>query len=317
MKKRLGRLLALLAVLPALLALLAFALPAQYRNTYLAALQDKAALLKQSDAPRIVLIGGSGTAFDVDCGLLESQFPGYTAVNFGLYADLGTAVMLEMALPDLQSGDVVVFSPELNSQTLSDFFGAGSMWQASEGDPSLLARLDPSRYGRLLAAFPRYAAGKARLFLTGGSPAGEGVYSRAAFTEKGDIRPELRETNRMPGGWDENTPLSFDPALPTENFINRLNTFTRACAAKGVRVFFRFCPMNAAALPEGEDEKIAPFTQRLEEALECAVLGSAERALMDPGWFYDTNFHLNGAGTALNTALLAGELKAALTEKEN
>ena len=98
----------------------------------------------------------------------------------------------------LRAGDVAVFSPELSAQTLSDWFGAETMWQAAEEQPGLLARLDPSRREALLAAFPRFAAQKASFLLNGSAPDGDGVYASASFTARGDILPELREENRMP-----------------------------------------------------------------------------------------------------------------------
>ena len=312
MKKRILRLLSLLLLLPLLLLAFAFILPAQYGKTYLAALNDKAAILENTLSPKIVVIGGSGAAFDVDCELLESQLPGYRAVNFGLYAGLGTTVMLELALPSLREGDLVIFSPELSEQTLSDWFSADSMWQAAEENPGLLLRLHASRWEKLLAAFPRYAAQKARFWLLDSAPEGSGVYARTAFTGKGDLQKDLRPANQMPGGWDENMPLRFDPALPTEDFVDRVNTFTAACERRGVRVCFRFCPMNTAALAEGEAERMEAFEAQLQKALRCEIIGTAARALMEPGWFFDTNFHLNGAGTILNTALLAEDIKQAL-----
>ena len=302
---------ALLLALPVALTLSAFALPAQYSRVYHAALTDKAALLRDSASPRIVLIGGSGAAFDVDSSLLEREFPGCSAVNFGLYAGLGTAVMLELALPDLRQGDIVIFMPEFSGQTLSDWFDAETMWQAAEGDPALLTRLDPSRYDDMLAAFPRYAAQKAGFWLNGSAPDGEEIYARASFNGYGDLRPDLRPANRMPGEWDANTPLTLDPAVMTEEFTERVNSFTERCRRKGVQVFFRFCPMNEAALAAGERARAASAESGIRERLSCEVIGSLERALMAPGWFFDTNFHLNGDGAVMNTILLAEDLKTA------
>ena len=222
MKKRVWLLASLLLLLPLLLLVFAFALHAQYGKTYLAALNDKAAILEKTPSPKIVIIGGSGAAFDVDCELLESQLPGYRAVNFGLYAGLGTTVMLELALPSLQEGDLVIFSPELSEQTLSDWFSADSMWQAAEENPGLLLRLHASRWEKLLAAFPRYAAQKARFWLLDSAPEGSGVYARSAFTDKGDLQKDLRPANQMPGGWDENMPLRFGWQRTKRNGWKRL-----------------------------------------------------------------------------------------------
>jgi hypothetical protein len=155
----LTRLVCLLLALsvPLTLGLFAFALPPQYSETYLGGLALKLEALDKAPSPRIVVIGGSGAAFNTCCDLLEEAFPGYTAVNLGLYAGLGTTVMLDLALPRLREGDVVVFSPELNTQTLSDWFGAEAMWQAADGHPGLLTALAADRWGVMAAAFPAFA----------------------------------------------------------------------------------------------------------------------------------------------------------------
>lgn len=150
MRSKLCRLAACLLVIlavPATLCGFAFALPAQYDQAYLAGLQDKWDALAAAPSPRIVIAGGSGAAFGVRCDLLEQELPGYSVVNFGLYAGLGTTVTLELIRPLLRSGDIVIFSPEQSAQTLSDFFHAPSMWQAADGRPELLSALDGRRWG--------------------------------------------------------------------------------------------------------------------------------------------------------------------------
>ncbi|MBQ8137453.1 MAG: leucine-rich repeat protein [Clostridia bacterium] len=301
----------LLLLVPALLLIFAFAFPQQYGKTYLAALQDKTDLLQNADTPKIVLIGGSGVAFNISAELLEQELSDYNVVNFGLYAGLGTTVMLDLALPDLQAGDIVVFSPETSAQTLSDWFDAEMMWQASEENPSLLLRL-PARFEKLLAAFPHYAAQKARLSLLGTFPDTSGIYARASFTKQGDVRMDLRPSNIMPSGWDANMPIQFDDTLPSDAFIRIFNQFCDSCARKNVKVYYSFCPMNASAIPTGETEKAKSFESRLRSILHCDILGQMEEAVMDKGWFFDTNFHLNGAGTVFYTAQLAKALKSAL-----
>ena len=297
--------------LPCALLFFAFALPPQYGETYLGALSVKDAALQAAEGPRIIVVGGSGAAFDLRSDLLEQELPAYRTVNYGLYAGLGTTVMLELVRPLLQSGDVVVFMPELNAQTLSDYFGAESMWQAADGHFSLIERLDASRAGALAGAFPGFAAAKARCVLAEhASPAGDSIYARRSFNAWGDMACPGRETNVMPLHYDPNMPLVFDPGLPTEEFISRLNRFAEECRTQDVQVFFRFCPMNRAALSAEEETRCEAFEKALAARLACPLLGHAKDALMDPEWFFDTNFHLNESGQIAATALLAADLKA-------
>lgn len=315
MRTKLCRLAACLLVIlavPATLCGFAFALPAQYDQAYLAGLQDKWDALAAAPSPRIVIAGGSGAAFGVRCDLLEQELPGYSVVNFGLYAGLGTTVTLELIRPLLRSGDIVIFSPEQSAQTLSDFFHAPSMWQAADGRPELLSALDGRRWGPMAGAFPAFAGDKARLCRDGSAPAGEGVYARSSFNHYGDMDCPGREQNVMAGGFDPNMPISFDPALPSEDFFAAVNGFARWCGEHGVTLCYRFCPMNAAAIPDGGLSRLDGYANVLRERLDCPVLGDPAQAVLDAGWFFDTNFHLNASGAVANTAILAGELKAAL-----
>ena len=315
MRSKLLRLAACLLVIlsvPGALGVFAFARPVQYDQTYLAGLQDKWDALSTAPGPRIVIAGGSGAAFGVRCDLLEQELPGYSAVNFGLYAGLGTTVTLELIRPLLRPGDVVVFTPEQSGQTLSDFFHAPSMWQAADGRPELLSALDGRRWGPMAGAFPAFAGDKARLCRDKAAPAGEGVYARSSFNAWGDMDCPGRERNVMAGGFDPNLPISFDPELPGEDFFDAVNAFARWCRENGVALYYRFCPMNAAALRDGELERLGSYAEALEARLDCPVLGDPTRAVLNAGWFFDTNFHLNASGAVVNTAILAGELKAAL-----
>lgn len=297
---------------PALLGLCAFALPAQYGETFLGELGEKVELLEAPGGPRIVTLGGSGAAFGQDSGLLEELLPGYEAVNFGMYAGLGTSAMLELAAPRVREGDVVVISPEQSAQTLSGWFGSEFFWQAADGRWELLASLSPRRWPALAAQFGYFAGDKLRFVLRGESPRPQGIYARASFTGKGDVTAAGREENTMPGGVDPDQLLSFDPGLLDEGFVAELNAFAARCAARGARVYYRFCPMNAAALPPEEAERMDGYAQALAQALDFPILGTPQGAVMEPGWFFDTNFHLNASGAVVNTCALARELAQAL-----
>lgn len=316
MKKSVGRaclIFSPVAALVLLCVLAILALPAQYTHTFLGALEDKVALLGQmSERPRIIVVGGSSVAFGQRSDLLEEELLEYDVINFGLYAGLGTSVMLDLSLPDVRPGDIVILSPEQNQQTLSGYFGAKAMWQAAEGDFTLLTRLAPSRQRALLGEALPFAADKAKLWLSNTMLTGDGVYSRDNFNAWGDLADDGREGNAMPGGFDPDMLISFDPALLDADFIAEMNAYAAACQERGAQVFYRFCPMNAAAASSEEMARIAAYTEALEAALAFPILGSAEESILDQGWFFDTNFHLNASGAIVNTIRMAAQLKAAL-----
>ena len=312
MAGRIAACLIIIFAVPAALIASLFVLPTQYSETYLCALQDKWTALEAAEGKRIVIVGGSGAAFGVRCDLLEAEMEGYSVRNFGLYAGLGTTVMFELVRPLLREGDIVVFSPEQSGQTLSDFFSTESMWQAADGMPKLLSSLESGRYGRMIGRLPQFAGERARMFFDGDAPVGEGVYRRSVFNGYGDIEDQARDRNIMADGVDVNMNIVFDKTLPTEEFFEKVNKFTASCKRDGIKVFYSFCPMNAAAVAEREASRAGVYTEYLKGRLDCPVIGDASDAIMESGWFFDTNFHLNSAGAVVNTARLAAELKEAL-----
>ena len=304
--------------LPLLLAALLFAgilfaLPDQYSATYLGALKDKADLLRQpSLSPRIILIGGSGAAFSLRSDLMEGELPGFKVIDFGLYGGLGTAPMLDLALPEIVSGDIVLIAPEQNEQTLSGYFGPRAMWQAADGRPGLLLRLSGEKLkGSIGDALP-FAAEKLSFFLHGNAPRGDGVYARDHFNAWGDLIEDGREGNKMLGGYDPDMPVRFDRDMLSPGFVREMNAFADTCRRKGAKVYYLFGPMTAAAVSAAERENAAAFAAYLASQLVFPVLGVPDDSILDSVWFFDTNFHLNAAGAVVYTARLAERIKKEL-----
>lgn len=310
MKKLTAYMLSLFAAIPLILAVWGFVLPAQYGETFVGELPAKRALLAaEIDGPRIIIVGGSAAAFGVDSALLAQQLPGYTPVNFGLYAALGTRVMLDLSVDELRAGDIVVLMPEQQRQTLSDTLGAEVLWQAVDGDFGALAALHARDFGPMLGAFPRFAANKFAYFVTG-APDPDGVYRRDSFNAAGDVVSPLCAANTMPNGYDATMPVQFDTALLDEDFIDAVNDYAARATAVGATVYYHFPPMNALAVEDPQD--VDAYADALQARLTAPLAGDPHACILDAGWFYDTNFHLNASGKTVFTRQLIRDLKAVL-----
>lgn len=301
---------ALLLLAPISLLCWGFCLPAQYEESFLGELKYKCQRLEETEGPRIILIGGSSLAFGVDSALLERALPGYQVVNFGLYAGLGTAVMLDLSRDSIRPGDIVLVLPEQQALTLSADCGGEYLWQGLDGAFGLLSRVTSDHWGQLAGQFPAFAASKLSYFLQGTPPQPSGIYARVSFNEYGDIVSSLCAANLLPQGYDPNTPISFQTSLPTAGFFQALNDYTDVLTQRGATVYYHFCPMNALAVEDGAD--VDGYAAFLREQLHCPLLGAPGDCLLEAGWFYDTNFHLNSSGKTVFTRQLARDLKAAL-----
>ena len=85
--------------------------PSQYSNAFVGALNEKYDRLYSIEEEKIVIVGGSSVAFGVDSAMIE-KYTGMPVVNFGLYAALGTKLMLDLSRGAIGEGDIVILSPE-------------------------------------------------------------------------------------------------------------------------------------------------------------------------------------------------------------
>ncbi len=286
--------------------------PPVFQETFLGAYPEKCARLCHTEGKRLIFVGGSGIAFAIDSALAEEQFPGYQAVNMGLYADLGMKIPLDMVSDHLHAGDIVILAPEQAMDTLSLHVGASSAWQAFDGHWELLLHVRRQDLGTLLAALPGFSRKKWSYFISGDLPRGEGIYRRASFNHYGDIESDLADANHMPSLYDPDLPVLYATSTADEAFLRYLSGFYKKAARKGAEVYYAFCPVNRLALLDGDKtgQKPEDFYSYLEEKLPFPLLGNPNQSVLDEAWFFDTNFHLNQAGRTLYTRQLIRDLKA-------
>lgn len=300
---------AILAILLPLVLLmtLAAALPPQYSNTFVGELDNKFERLTGIEEEKIVVIGGSSVAFGLDSTVLES-YTGRPVVNFGLYAALGTKVMLDLSRPGISEGDIVILAPELDAQTMSMFFSAETTLQAMDEDYSMAMHVrGADNKFSMIGSLWRHVGQKME-YMRDGAPNPSGVYNSSSFNEYGDIVYE-REKNVMELYYDPNTIIDLSENILDGEFIDYVNEYIRYCERRGATVYFSYCPMNKLALAPGTtDESIARFEKILSEKINCKFISYIDDYILEPGYFYDTNFHLNDVGAQYRSIKLSEDL---------
>ncbi len=301
---------ALLAILIPFVSVpcLAFFLPAQFQNTFVGALDDKVERLSEIDEPKIVVVGGSSVAFGLDSAMLE-RYTGMPVVNFGLYAALGTKLMLDLSEDYINEGDIVILAPELDAQTLSLYFSASTTLRATDGSPELLFDIPFEHFFTLLGSSWDFSSEKISHMINSTAPDPSGVYNSKNFNEYGDIVYDNRYENTMSMYYDPNTVIDLSPDIVSADFVEYLNEYIENCEDSGADVYFSYCPMNSLALVDGTtDESIEAFENYLEQNIDCTFISNAADYILDPGYFYDTNFHLNDAGVICRTVNLTRDV---------
>ena len=293
-------------LMPALVAILT---PPVYESTFVGALDEKVERLASIEEDKVVVIGGSSVAFGLDSALMEEHL-GMPVVNFGLYAAIGTKAMLDLALPHIKEGDIVILAPETDAQTLSLYFSGKNMWQAIDGDLSLFFSLKGENQKEMLGALYGYATDKISV-LRSDPLDPEGIYNSKNFNKHGDVIPGLRAQNVMPLYYDANTVISPRPEIVEDAFVDYVNSFSKECASRGAKVYYSYAPMNRAALASDvTEESLASFSKYLESKILCdAHISRIGDYVIDEAYFFDTNYHLNDAGVRLRTKMLIEDIR--------
>ena len=286
-----------------------FGLPVQFGDTFMGELKSKYERLKETSGKRIVLVGGSGVAFDCDSALMDDFFPSYEIVNFGMYAGLGTKAVMDLSENYIHEGDIVILSPEQGEQTFSDYFNGEYMWQAADGAFGMLRDLKSENFEAMLGNFPRFALEKLNYVMKGQKPQTDSIYQKS-FNTYGDIELDTCRENILPNGYDVNQKVRFTEDVVQPEFMDYMNDWAKRLEKKGAVVWYRYCPVNKLSVEDMDD--LAAYDVFLRQKLDFPVIGNPENSLMEAEWFFDTNFHLNQPGKEVNTVQLIRDMKAML-----
>ena len=311
MKKTIVFILTLILLLPAIVIGYGVSLPEYYGDTYYAELSELYQKLKDTQGKKIVIVGGSNVTFGVDSAQMEATLRecglDYTVCNFGLYAAVGTSAMLELSGDYIGEGDVVILAVEPTSETFSTYFGATAMLKCAENDLEMLLHLNESQQSNLVGNYLTYLQERSEIQRTGILPQADGVYAKSSFDENGDMRFD-RTGNAMLLGYDPANPIDLGGITYEAAFVEQVNDYISAAEANGAAVFMSFSPMNRGALTDSSEETIYRFFTGLQEQFRCPIISDPNDYILDSGWFYDSNYHLNTPGMSVRTHQLTCDL---------
>ncbi len=273
----------------------------QYLGNYQASLIDKVQRLESIHEPKIVLIGDSNLAFGIDSEKIEEAFD-MPVVNMGLHGGLGNAFHEEMTRLNVTEGDIYIichcsYSDDglLKNSELA--------WITLENHPSLWKILRKEDYLPMIKSYPVYLKKCIALWLTdSGNKMDEGVYSRAAFNEYGDI--EWADNGQEYVFKDGDI---FVPQI-SDNVCERLNDLNIYLKERGATLLIAGYPITKnETTPEAE--LYIKFQKELEEQLDVPVISDFTDYFYPENYFLNTEYHLNTLGKRERTAQLISDLK--------
>ena len=296
--------------IPVSIVCVGFCLPAQYGKTYYAVLPKMFNKLKETSGKKIVVVGNSAVAFGLDPKLAESELDGYTVCPFGLYGAIGTKAMMDLSRVNIGEGDVVILAPEQISQSMSTYFNGEYLWNAADGNFGMLKYLKNAE--QMTGSFVGYVGRKYGYYSKNSAPSPTDVYASSSFDD--DLKMTFeRPYNKLPLGYDPIGTISYKTQIFSREFADYINEYNDFVTSRGAKLLFGFAPVNAQGIETGTQVgDIDAFYDYADALLDCEILGSPHGYIFESDWFYDSNVHMNTAGSAVDTDRLVRDLKAIL-----
>ena len=303
----------LLLIVPSVLIIKELTLPSVYSESYYAELSPMTKRLYETRTRKLIIIGGSSVAFGIDGDLLEGLLSeggvDVTVCPYGLYAAVGTSAMLSLSEDSINEGDIIVFAFEPTEEALTDYFGATAFLKCAEDDFSLFTRLNGEQRKAAIGNYIPFLQERAETVRSGDYPKAQGAYRRDSFNESCTMT-YFREGNTMTLGYDTTEPISLAELTPSDAFTEAVNGYIESAKKKGAECFLSFCPINAAAVTDSSEEALTAYFDSFNGLFSCRTISDPHSYIMDAGWFYDSNFHLNSAGAKIRTVRLAEDILA-------
>jgi hypothetical protein len=266
---------------------------------YLAAIVDKDHRLINAPSPRVIFVGGSSSAFSLDCSGVERAL-GRSPINLGLALPFGLEFMLNEVRPSkLRSGDLVVLNLEYehfvgDAVGLVDVFGA--LWQ----HPVTLGCLNFATTKKLAdEGFTLFTTYLRELRASTRGTASPSIYRRASFDQYGDFDAQwhlasvIESSPRLTESWD------IAPSR-LKTVIELLNAYRARCRTRGVDVVFIY-PAYPDRLFLSHEASIGWIDRELRNQLQIPILNTPESSLARLDCFFDNPYHMIRKGVDWRT----------------
>ena len=279
---------------------------------YLRELPIKHELIKKTDSPKVILVGGSGLAFGFDSMQLKEK-TGLNVVNMALHAGFGLQYMLEEVKPYIYSGDIVViiseydyfFNPVLYGGTALNemlfFFPRGAAFLSSKNCLSILQNF-PEMLQRCYSTTYDSVIHKKIIKINKNVC----IYCKDSFNEYGDATRHLKlplpEKFNDKYGIVKVNKYSLDA-------VNILNNFYSFIQKKNAAVYFIY-PSIPDYVYNKNKKNIKSLHTYIKKRLKIRVLGEPDNFIYPRHCFYDTYYHMNHKGRLFRTERVIELLKA-------
>jgi hypothetical protein len=289
-------------------------------ESYASSLSYKFSRLESSPTPRIILVGGSGVAIEIDSEKLYKD-TGLHPTNMGVYAGLGLRFMLRSIDDKLKDGDVVLLIPEHELLQQPPYGSGYLLMEALHANPTYIPY---ALTYHSLTTMARHSPGWLQLRI-------KDIYVHKIeplFFEREQILADrLYSIHNINAYGDVDSTIAGDEHITTEDVLDSVNGYVgpmnpvtlallaqtmRAWNERGVRVLVAWAPLSRTIYELDPNISRARYETLVKYIGKENIVGTPEDFIFEDDKFLDGPTHITNSGkqdfTRILTPLLAERL---------
>lgn len=271
-----------------------------FHSSYQSLIADKYRILQNTDEPKIIIIGGSSSAFGLDQKMLE-EATGYKVSNLGLHAGFGPLFTSELAKDYINKNDIVLLGYEYGWHKDFDTLGQDIIMSGIDDNIDMYTHIPVNKWSEFVGYIFKYAEKKYSYQDMCG------IYSREAFDSKTGQMTMERE-------WIEGTEttvwVDVTDGVISESVVEYLRDYKEYVEDKGAELYFISVPLfnECVVCDYAEFDELK---MQEEEQIGIPYISNPTTYFFDEELIYDGLYHCNTKGEKVRTRLLIEDLKRA------
>lgn len=274
-----------------------------FHSSYQSLIQDKYRILKETNAPKIIMISGSSSAFGLNQVMLE-EATGYKVANLGLHGGFGNLFYTELAKANINEGDIVLLGYEYGWQYGFQQLDQKLVMSGIDSDIEMYTQIPVFKYRDIIGWIFKYAEVKNSFSGT------SGLFSRDAFDSETGQMIQHRDSV-MEYSAEVHGTVSIDGSYICDEAVNYLLSFKEYVEEKGADIYFVAPPIieDSIVCDYNEFNKLKELE---EEKIGIPYISNPTDYFFSCELMFDSLYHCNSQGENVRTELLINDLKAVL-----
>ena len=270
-------------------------------SDYIASIIDKHERAQKIKTPKIIFAGGSHLAFGLDSEMVEKELS-VPVVNLGINAGFGLSFMLEEVKHVMNENDIIIISfayLQPNDEILELKIMAGDYYKEARKFYSLsmyqyLKLYFSNTRKKYIDLIDNLFKGRSNTTKALENSEEISVYSRSSFNKYGDMVAHL---NLKP---KEN--LADKEVFNYQYWeeIKSINEFAKYVQKRNAKVYFMYPNMTVGEYNKNQ-KVIERLSSDIEKNMKVEKLNTPTSFVYPENLFFDTVYHLNKDGRAINT----------------